>query len=192
MKVINHLEFIYIGEKNSYFAFRNGSCQTGEIWLYSGCSYIASWSNYSWWNQWYYYIVYRILYGRKEKKEKLNEWILFVAEVTVPVALLGAEIDKYFPVEEFNQIGNILSAKPGVSSLYINTCFGTNIPLLKGRLSSWIQFFSIWLKFVEFGRLIAWWRFFQVLTMVGHWGTILMMNLLLSLQKKLTQTCWTG
>lgn len=57
-----------------------------------------------------------------KKQEKLNEWILFVAEVTIPVALLGAEIDKYFPVEEFNQIGNILSAKPGVSSLYRNSC----------------------------------------------------------------------
>lgn len=182
-----------------YFAFRNGSSQIGKIWLYSGWSYIASWSNYSWWNQWYYYIVYQILYGRKKRAikiilQKLNEWV-FVAEVTIPVALLGAEIDKYFPVEEFKHIGSILSAKPEV-----RTCLVVNFPLLnyhlhkqyKGLVKFMNSILPVEVKFVEYGRLRAWWRYFQVLVMVGHWGIILMMNLLLSLQKKLNQTCSTG
>lgn len=40
-----------------------------------------------------------------------------INEVAIPIALLGAEIDKYFPVEEFKHIGSILSAKREVDSL---------------------------------------------------------------------------
>lgn len=37
--------------------------------------------------------------------------LLFVSEIKVPVAILGAEIDHVSPPEDLNRFGEILSAK---------------------------------------------------------------------------------
>ena len=38
----------------------------------------------------------------------------FSSEVKVPIAILGAEIDNYFPQERLKQTGELLSSKPEV------------------------------------------------------------------------------
>ena len=38
----------------------------------------------------------------------------FSSEVKVPIAILGAEIDNYFPAERLKQTGELLSSKPEV------------------------------------------------------------------------------
>lgn len=42
--------------------------------------------------------------------------ILYCLEVKIPIAVLGAEIDRYSPPEQLKEFGEILSAKSQVMS----------------------------------------------------------------------------
>lgn len=84
-----------------------GGSSTCKFRLRWCCSYVASFIYYSGWNERYTEIKTVVMLD-------LRYLYIFIPEVQVPIAILGAEVDQYCPPEVLKQFDEALSAKSEV------------------------------------------------------------------------------